>query len=65
MRAVFWVVMFILLLNIIFIPGFLLFSHVSFLSVEDNDLKNKLQNGRDVIQQEIDEVSTMANDKAS
>jgi PAS domain S-box-containing protein len=64
-RAVFWVVAFILLLNIVFIPVFLMFSHVSFLSVEDADLKNKLQNGRDVIQQEIDEVSTITKDKAN
>ena len=64
-RAIFWVISSILLFNVIFIPGFLLFSHVLFRSLEKTDLENKLIFGRDTIQHEIGEVNTLARDYAN
>lgn len=58
-KAIFWGISFNLLFYLFFIPALMLFTHVSFRSIENEDVKKKLQQGRDIIQNDIDEISSI------
>ena len=64
LKAASWVAATIVLLNLVFIPGFFLFSHSVSFSAENTDTVAKLQNARDAIQQETDAIGVTTRDYA-
>jgi PAS domain S-box-containing protein/putative nucleotidyltransferase with HDIG domain len=56
------VVSFILLINLFFLPLFFVFTHISFRSIEADNARRMLQNGRDVITQEVQSIGRTTQD---
>jgi len=61
-RAYFWILLVNAVIYLLFIPGFLFYSHLSFRSIEAGWVRNNLVHSRQLVQKDIQEITKIAED---